>query len=401
MFTLNSALHFIDTAGAHVVTVYQSASPLTVPLAGLPPERCEAYICAIKKNDLVQVYVALLTSSNKVLVYVDSRPPVRESALPGVLKEAITFAEGMGFQPEEMNLNYSAAMREVVVRGLKVFCPPKVVKKPVPRRGTAATVPLRGHEKIADVPPAKTEQQVKEESKPAPAAEKAPEPVRHGKPGDEAAALRMELVRLSAEMTAAENSARQVLVATKNELNEVRAEKEALALRVEEFTTAAEQAAEELAAAHGEAHALRTEKAALQRHMEEELATVRGELAALGQDKDAETKAGNRAMAALQEELARLRNEKASAAAKGEELTSLHQAAQKELEAIRVELADAVKKGENAGKRAAEEMASLRVELEKSVAAKSLAEGKAAELDELSRKGEARLTELETDLERL
>ncbi|HEY6838639.1 MAG TPA: hypothetical protein VI389_07855, partial [Geobacteraceae bacterium] len=84
-----------------------------------------------------------------------------------------------------------------------------------------------------------------------------------------------------------------------------------------------------------------------------------------------------------------------------EELTSLHQAAQKELEAIRAELADAVKKGENAGKRAAEEVASLRVELEKSAAVKLLAEGKAAEQDEISRKGEARLTELEKDLERL
>ena len=401
MFTLDRSLHFINTAGAHVVTVFQSDSPLTVALAGLPPERCEAYVCAIKKNDLIQVYVALLTSSNKILVYADSRPPAKESTLPALLAEALAFAEGMGFRMVEMNLNYGAAMREVVVRNVKVLTPPKVMKsKPVPRKGTAVVGALRRHERDAESSPAPARGAVKEAPAVAPVVEKSSGPAGGAGAADESAELRLELVRLSAEMAAAEKSARDLLAATRDELAEVVAERDLLARRVEEFTQAAEQAAEELAAAHGAAQALKVEKEELEGGLREELAAARGELAGLGKEKGAAAKAHEQAMAAVQAELTLLMEEKTAAAEKGEELSSLLRSAQEELAAVRAELAVLARGGEEAGRRAAEEAAFLRAELEKNLAAKSAAEGVAAEEGERSRKGAIRLAELQAALER-
>jgi len=124
MLALDSTIGCIEASEPDVLDMYRSSCIVTTPVAGSKPESCEAYVCAIRKKSRVQVYFALVAENKRIYVYTKSGEPDTEERYHHTLQEALNFAGSMGFVPERMNLNYSPAMREVVVRNIKILRPP-------------------------------------------------------------------------------------------------------------------------------------------------------------------------------------------------------------------------------------------------------------------------------------
>jgi hypothetical protein len=124
MLILDSSLNFIETAESDVVEVYKSTSPLTMKQEDLPSQPCDSYICAVQDGPVILVYLALLPKySKKTLIYVDRSRTDKLTDYHERLNEALTFLTSMGFTMENVNLNYSAALKSAILRGIRVLRP--------------------------------------------------------------------------------------------------------------------------------------------------------------------------------------------------------------------------------------------------------------------------------------
>ena len=137
MLALDSTIGCIEASEPDVLDMYRSAPVMTTQVAGSMTESCEAYVCAIRKKSRVHVYVALVADDKRIFVYRPSGDPDTEDEYHHTLQEALNFAGSLGFSPERMNLNYSPAMREVVVRNIKILRPPGSKVQAVLRHGMA------------------------------------------------------------------------------------------------------------------------------------------------------------------------------------------------------------------------------------------------------------------------
>ncbi len=132
MFKLEPSLRIIEAAEKDVVAIYRSASDVTVAPAGLAAAPYEAFICTINEDSTERAYVALVHATRKtpLLIFTEDetsreRPPAER------LDEALSFAGSMGFTMENVNLNYSRALREVILRNVRVIRLPQDAKKSV------------------------------------------------------------------------------------------------------------------------------------------------------------------------------------------------------------------------------------------------------------------------------
>jgi hypothetical protein len=137
MLALDSTIGCIEASEPDVLDIFRS-SPLTMPLAsGSVPALCEAYVCAIRKKECVQVYAALVADNKRIFVYTTSGKPDSVEDYPQTLQDALDFIKAMGFSPERLNLNYSPAMREVMMRNIKILRPPGSKVQALLKHGTA------------------------------------------------------------------------------------------------------------------------------------------------------------------------------------------------------------------------------------------------------------------------
>jgi hypothetical protein len=124
MLILDPSLNFIETAESDVVEVYKSTFSLTMKQEDLPRQPCDSYICAVQDGPVILVYVALLLKySKKTLIYVDGSRTDKLTDYHESLNEALTFLTSMGFTMENVNLNYSDALKSAILRGIRVLRP--------------------------------------------------------------------------------------------------------------------------------------------------------------------------------------------------------------------------------------------------------------------------------------
>jgi hypothetical protein len=137
MLALDSTIGCIEVSEPDVLDMYRSAPILTALISGSVPQSCESYVCAIRKKARVQVYVAVVAANQRIFVYTPQEGADTEEHYPHTLQEALNFARSLGFAPERMDLNYSPAMREVVVRNIKILRPPGSKVRAFLRHGMA------------------------------------------------------------------------------------------------------------------------------------------------------------------------------------------------------------------------------------------------------------------------
>jgi len=118
MLVLDSTIGCIEATESEVVDLYRSVPVMMT--VGAKPSSVEAYVCTIKKKAQVKAYLAFVADDRRIYVYTEPR-----KAEDGeTVQEALAVARSMGFSPQPVDLNYSPAMREVVVRNTKILRPP-------------------------------------------------------------------------------------------------------------------------------------------------------------------------------------------------------------------------------------------------------------------------------------
>jgi hypothetical protein len=142
MLALDSSIGCIEASEADVLDLYSSTPVMMALRSGSRQEQCEAYVCSIRKKRGIQVYLALVANNRRIFVYTSSSgAPETESEYHHTLEEALEFARSLGFMPRPENLNYSPALREVVVRNFKILRAPGSKVQALLRNGTADAAP--------------------------------------------------------------------------------------------------------------------------------------------------------------------------------------------------------------------------------------------------------------------
>ncbi len=137
-FAINPSLNYINIPAQHIIEIYRSKGEVQLSDARFRGHPCEAYICVSRVEKTMQAHVALLEMGIKsVFVYTSDFSADTSEDYPKVLAEAEEFVQAMGFSMERVNLEFSLAMREVIIKGISVMRPPQ--KKPVLR--TQASFP--------------------------------------------------------------------------------------------------------------------------------------------------------------------------------------------------------------------------------------------------------------------
>ncbi|MFZ3208752.1 MAG: hypothetical protein WA140_07935 [Geobacteraceae bacterium] len=143
MLNLNKALGVIEVAEPDIYEIYRSTGPVTISLSGHKTQPCEAFICSVVEDDTMSLHVALQLLINKqVLVFLPDKQPKDRGDYAEILQEAISFVESMGFSMASVNLNFSKALREVVVRDIRALrlCPQRKASHKHSHGGTAHTL---------------------------------------------------------------------------------------------------------------------------------------------------------------------------------------------------------------------------------------------------------------------
>lgn len=123
MFVLDSTIGCITASESEVLDIYRSL-PTVLSTADAKPASTEAYVYAIKENAGARVYLALVADNRRIYVYTKPGKAESGNGYPHTFEEALALTKSMGFFPEPINLSYGSAMREVVIRNIKIFRTP-------------------------------------------------------------------------------------------------------------------------------------------------------------------------------------------------------------------------------------------------------------------------------------
>ncbi|RNC71360.1 MAG: hypothetical protein ED859_04205 [Desulfuromonadales bacterium] len=300
MFTLDSSLTCIEAHEPDVLDVHRSVEPVAVSIDDLSSVSCGACVCVIRGQDGIRAFVALEPVNKKAAyIYGSDRVIAEGESTTQLLEEGLAFAASLGFTMQEVNLRYSKALREVVIRDIRVIRTPVAMAESGMRVGGVPPPPLP---KTKSDPRAGGGEGGKAEVA---LAAKEPEE----SPARTAAEAALELERLAAQKAAAERETRERLRALKERIEHLTAEQSEriAAYAAQEAALEAEvgRLSEEKARA-GQAHAERVGQFTKQAEL------LRGEMASHGEKASA-------GLAALKAEVELLKAEQRKAATGAEQ----------------------------------------------------------------------------------
>ncbi len=294
MMVPDSSLSYIEADSQDILALYRSSSTVAVEVDGFQSKKCDAFICAVKEGDLFSIYLVLLANETRnTLLYTFKTQPNTEGVYADRMEEAVGFAKDIGFTMQSVNLDYSKALREVIISDTRVIRFPKVTKKgasgKIVSRATAAdkTVMSLGKDENIIPPSGKVEEEKFVADKNGDKGVKEEKfaiggsldggvivPERHDK--EESAGIRVELAKVTAEKYSAEKASAGELAAAKSELEGLKAE----------ITRSEAIARKELAAVRTEIKNLSGVKVSPEKPLADELTAARVELEGLIEQKN-------------------------------------------------------------------------------------------------------------------
>ncbi|MDR3579029.1 MAG: hypothetical protein P4L44_03585 [Oryzomonas sp.] len=128
-FSLDHSLTHIEIKEPDLAELYRSSNSAVPPEAQCQGHPCEAYVCSAREDDRFCVYVAFFDISTQCPVILSTTGDVRKPAdQKRLVNEALKLTKSMGFDMEPLKLDYSAAMRQVIIQGINVMRPPSPSK---------------------------------------------------------------------------------------------------------------------------------------------------------------------------------------------------------------------------------------------------------------------------------
>jgi len=347
-FSLNQSLTHLKIREPDLAEVYRSSNSAVPSEEQCQGRPCEAYVCAAREDDRFCVYIGFFDATTQRSVFLSTDCDVRK--LPDqkrLVNEALKLTKSMGFDMEPVKLDYSAAMRQVIMRGISVMRPPapprpgrQHSKAVAPPAGTPAPQPAEQAKPVSAQPTSST-----------PAAPEAPAPPEI--PSPEMAALAAEVADLKKALA---------------DMEQVKAEAERMAEQAAHAAPTPEVASPEAAALAAEVADLRKvladmeqAKADTERMAEQTIMAIKLELErTIATYRDRE-EADRRQAQIMEGDTAGLR---AEVAGKSEALGALEEALARET-AQRREAEEKVEERDHRLEQAEEESSALRRELER------------------------------------
>ena len=294
MFVLNASLSCIETTDSDIVEIYRSTSPTTAVPPGMKVLPSEAFICSVRSDNGIVPYLAFLNPITSLFsIFVPGEEARNGRSYEELLDVAFTFMKSLGVTMESVNLDYSKALREVVVKSVRVLR----VTKEESKTAQGKTTPYRrtgepsASRRQSDRPGKRVEEiggKEKTETKsPARVAEE-PVPARLAREAAEAErvererllAEKAEVEQRAAEQAEAARLAREAVEAERAERERLLAEKAAIEQRAAELAEAARLTREAVEAERAEHERLLEKKILAEQREREHLEAARHELEA-------------------------------------------------------------------------------------------------------------------------
>jgi hypothetical protein len=125
-FIFEPSLNFLAVKEPSLYELFQSSKPAVPADTQIAESAAEAYICTEKENSSLKVYLAFWELSRKTTrIYTPKSQPCGNNEYQDCLDAARTHLSDLGFAMEQVNLNYSTAMRQVIWGAIKIFKAPK------------------------------------------------------------------------------------------------------------------------------------------------------------------------------------------------------------------------------------------------------------------------------------
>lgn len=135
MFVENRSLHYIEADAQDVSALYRSTATVLLAQGGKDRQPCEAFICAVQDGASGTVYVALsLHKSRNFVIFSPERRPDGKETQEELIRDALAMVREWGFDMQSVNLNYSKALKEVVLNDLRVVRHPHSARKAAQKR---------------------------------------------------------------------------------------------------------------------------------------------------------------------------------------------------------------------------------------------------------------------------
>src|SRR6185369_12935627 len=114
----------------NLISIHRSTSPILPALDCSQGHLCDAFICAVREYNLFRVYICLYDSQLKSnLVFVADPIGFDDKKTSVLIKEAEAFLTNIGFNMERVNMEFSPATREVIMRDLKFMREPSIAAR--------------------------------------------------------------------------------------------------------------------------------------------------------------------------------------------------------------------------------------------------------------------------------
>ncbi len=123
MFHLDSSLTNISYISPdEIIEVHNSLNMARINPEGHKTQNCSAYICVVKNQATLSVFVALYLSESKLtIVYTPNRQPTDQVSQSFIVNEAINFAETVGFMMDRMQLDSESSVRAATISTIPIF----------------------------------------------------------------------------------------------------------------------------------------------------------------------------------------------------------------------------------------------------------------------------------------
>lgn len=126
-FSLDRTRCFIRIDESNLISIHRSTFPIVPTVDCSQGHLCDAFIFAAREYNLYRVYIGLYDSQLKSnLVFVTDPVGFEDIKTSVLIKEAEAFLANIGFSMERVNMEFSTATREVIMRDIKVLREPSL-----------------------------------------------------------------------------------------------------------------------------------------------------------------------------------------------------------------------------------------------------------------------------------
>ncbi len=126
-FSIDRTRSFLKIEESNLLSLHRSPHPIVPSADYCKGHLCDAFICVVNEYNLHRVYVALhdqQLKSNFIFIADPFRPD--NEKLAALLLDAQGFLENIGFEMEQVNIDFRSATREVIIKDIRVMREPSL-----------------------------------------------------------------------------------------------------------------------------------------------------------------------------------------------------------------------------------------------------------------------------------